>query len=142
MPAAVELEMTVQWGEIDSLGHVNNTRYFAWFESARMELLRALGLGVSGRPRRGPTLAHTRADFRVPVFWPATVRIRAEVSRLGGSSFDVDYQVLGSEGTLHAEGMSVLVLFDHEEQRPVPLPDDLRASLAGEDGSSGVGESP
>ncbi|MFT4623328.1 MAG: acyl-CoA thioester hydrolase, partial [Myxococcota bacterium] len=32
----VSVVLPVLWGDMDALGHVNNTRYFVWFEAARM----------------------------------------------------------------------------------------------------------
>ena len=29
---STKLEMSIKWGEIDSLGHLNNTQYFRYYE--------------------------------------------------------------------------------------------------------------
>ena len=42
-PAPVALRLLVEWGEMDAYGHVNNTVYLRWFESARMEYFRRIG---------------------------------------------------------------------------------------------------
>ena len=36
---AVTVRIPVQWGEMDAYGHVNNTVFFRYFESARVEYL-------------------------------------------------------------------------------------------------------
>ena len=38
-----ELVIPIRWGDMDAMGHVNNTVYFRYFESARIEYLRSLG---------------------------------------------------------------------------------------------------
>ena len=32
------LPLKLRWGEMDALGHVNNTEYFRYFEQARVEI--------------------------------------------------------------------------------------------------------
>ena len=44
----VIVEIPVQWGELDAYGHVNNTVFFRWFESARIHILVAITSGAAG----------------------------------------------------------------------------------------------
>lgn len=43
----VVVRIPVLWGDMDALGHVNNARYFAWFESARIALFERVGEKVA-----------------------------------------------------------------------------------------------
>ena len=52
-----EVTLDVAWGEMDALGHVNNIRYFAWAETARIALFRQLGMAVLPEDPVGPILA-------------------------------------------------------------------------------------
>ena len=57
----------VHWGEMDALGHVNNARYFTWFESARIALFGQIGvLATREATGIGPILATTTCDFLGP----------------------------------------------------------------------------
>ena len=60
-------------GALDALGHVNNARFFSWFESARIALFERIGVATSGPSEVGPILATTTCDFLRPVVFPATV---------------------------------------------------------------------
>src|SRR5687767_1167703 len=56
--AMVTVEIPVQWGDMDAFGHVNNTVYFRWFESARIAYFEKIGLNERmRRDRKGPILA-------------------------------------------------------------------------------------
>ena len=133
----VTLDIVVQWGEMDALRHVNNGRYFTWFESARIayfERLRAALPGPSattGLGEVGPTLASTSCDFLRPVSYPAVIRVGARVSELGNSSMRMDYGVERTDAPddLCAKGTSVVVLVRYATLQKVRVPDDMRAAI-------------
>jgi acyl-CoA thioester hydrolase len=131
----VLIEIVVQWGEMDALGHVNNARFFSWFESARIGLFQRIGVasGSGGGPLAiGPILATTTCDFLKPVVYPATVAVSVSVSRVGESSITMDYEVRGASdrAVLYAKGTSVAVLIDYRTMKKVRVPDDIRAAIA------------
>jgi acyl-CoA thioester hydrolase len=127
----VEVPIRVQWGDMDALGHVNNARYFTWFESARMALFERVGLATAGTPEIGPILAHTRCDFLAPVRYPADVLAGARIARLGTTSFTMDYGIALATApeTPVARGEGVVVLIDYRTGDKVPIPPALRDAL-------------
>lgn len=129
---AVTVTIPVQWSDMDALGHVNNARYFSWFESARIALFRRVGMMTTGPTGIGPILATTTCDFLSPVAFPATLEVSARVTRVGETSLTMEYEVkdAGSADRLHARGSSVAVMFDYRSMQKVRVPDDLRAALA------------
>jgi len=128
---AVSVRFPVLWGDMDSLGHVNNARYFTWFESARIEYLRALGLETEGAPEYGPILAHTSCDFLAPVVWPAEVEVGARAPRIGKTSFEMEYRAVlcGAEQEVVARGKGVVVMFNYATGQKVAVSDALRARI-------------
>lgn len=127
-----EIPITVHWGDMDSLGHVNNARYFTWFESARMALFEAAGLMAEAKPVIGPILAHTRCDFLAPVSYPAEVVAGTRVSRLGNTSFGMEYAVWHAEAGPRkpvARGEGVVVMVNYDTGATVPIPEELREAL-------------
>jgi acyl-CoA thioester hydrolase len=128
----VTVAVSVQWGDMDALGHVNNARYFTWFESARMALFERVGLTSVGTPTVGPILAHTRCDFLAPVTYPAELVAGSRIDRLGTTSFTMGYGIAraATPGELVARGEGVVVLIDYTSGAKVPIPDDLRSRLA------------
>ena len=125
----VTVELPVLWGDLDALGHVNNTRFFRWFEEARIALFERVEIAHRDQPGVGPILARTECDFLAPVTFPDTVTVGAGVSRLGRTSFTMEYAVDMSGGTPAARGSGVVVMLDYAEGRPVPLPPDLAEAL-------------
>ena len=120
------IQLPVLWGDLDALGHVNNARFFTWFESARIALFGRIG--VLGSTAYGPILATTTCDFLVPVHFPATIEARATVTRVGESSITMAYEVVVGT-TLHARGTSVAVLVEYPSMKKVRVPDDIRTAI-------------
>jgi acyl-CoA thioester hydrolase len=131
---AVTVTIVVQWGEMDALGHVNNARFFTWFESARIALFQRIGVATSQPADIGPILATTTCDFLKPVVYPATLTVTAKVSRVGETSLGMEYEVrdAGDESQIYARGSSVAVLIDYRTMKKVFVPEEIREAIAAE----------
>lgn len=126
----VKIEIPVAWGEMDAYQHVNNVVYFRYMESARIAFFRALEGDHFGTGDFAPILARTECDFRRPVFFPDTVSVETGVSRLGGSSFTMEYRISSQVlGEIVAEGKAVVVNFDAGSGKSRPLSESLRNRL-------------
>jgi acyl-CoA thioester hydrolase len=121
----------VQWGDQDAFGHVNNTVYLRWLESARIAYCLRIGLADSAAARAiAPILASITCHFRRPVTFPDTVRVGARISRIGRSSLTMEHTILSeSPPGLVADGTSVLVIFDYRIMKSCPVTDELRAAI-------------
>jgi acyl-CoA thioester hydrolase len=125
----VLLDWPVQWGDQDLFGHVNNTVYFRWFETARVDYLSRIGLArLHGNEAHGPILAHIACNYRRQLQFPDTVRIGTRVSRIGRTSMTIEHALWSREQemALAADGNSTIVVFDYNVQKPIQVPDQLR----------------
>ena len=127
----IQVRFPMHWGEMDALGHANNTRYFRWFETARIALFERLGLRANEPMEVGPILATTTCDFLRPVVYPANLVVGARVARVGNTSFLTEYAVARTEapGELYARGSGVIVVIDYRTMAKVPVPDEIRAAI-------------
>jgi acyl-CoA thioester hydrolase len=126
----VRIEHVVAWGEMDAFGHVNNTNYLRWFESARIAYFEAVAISLGAGDQRPwvPILARATIDFRKPVSFPDTVSVEAAVSRFGTTSFTMAYRAVSQKLGLAAEGEAVVVLLDPQGQK-TPVPPSLREAI-------------
>ena len=117
---------------MDALGHVNNTRYLTWFESARIALFTRIGLATVAPLTVGPILATTTCDFLRPVVFPARLCVGVRVTAIGQTSVTMDYEVrdAAAPATLYARGTSVVVILNYSTMEKVRVPDDVRAAIA------------
>jgi acyl-CoA thioester hydrolase len=128
----VHATFPVHWGEMDALGHVNNSRYFTWFESARIALFGQIGVLASREATGiGPILATTACDFLRPVTFPSTVVVGVRVSKVGRTSIAMEYAawIEGEPDQLVARGSSVAVMFDYVASQKVDVPEGVRSRI-------------
>jgi acyl-CoA thioester hydrolase len=132
----VVIDWPVQWGDMDSYQHVNNTVYFRWFESARIAYTSRLGLkAMKLREEIGPILAAIACDYRRPLMFPDTVLIGSRVRRIGRTSFSMDHALVSTaQRALAAEGKSTIVVYDYAANVPVPVPDPIREAISALEG--------
>lgn len=121
-----EKTFAIAWGDMDALGHVNNARYFDYFQEARIEWLQHLN--VTLKENTGPVLIQTACTFLKPVIYPATVTLKSQIKEIGTTSFVLTHE-LYQNNVLMAQGESKVVWVDYIKKTSVPLPEDLLKNL-------------
>jgi acyl-CoA thioester hydrolase len=122
--------IATRWADNDAYGHVNNTVYYAWFDTAVNAWLIEKGLlDVAAGDPIG-LVVETGCRYAAPLSYPEPVEIGLGVERIGTSS--VRYRVgafaPGADAAA-AEGHFTHVYVDRATRRPVPVPDAWRAAL-------------
>ena len=122
------ITIDVQWGDMDALGHVNNTVPVRWYESSRINYMEVTGIAeLMEGLGFGPILAAVHCNYRRQLFYPDTVRIGCRATRLGGSSVTLSHTVVSEKSSeVSSDGESILVIFDFKKQKPVRIPDGIR----------------
>ena len=127
----VVIRIPVQWGEMDAYGHVNNTVFFRYFESARIVFLeRCRFIEAYDRDKVGAILHSTSCRFRRPLFYPDTAIVATRASDVGEDRFTMEYLMVSeSADAVAAEGSGIVVSFDYVNRKPVPIPDYVMEAL-------------
>ncbi len=123
--------ITTRWSDNDAYGHVNNTIYYQWFDSAVNALL--VGAGLLDIDHGDPIglVVETGCSYFAPLAFPGDVDVGIRIDRLGSSS--VTYLIgVFADGAAEpaAQGHFTHVYVGRTSRRPVALPDDWRAELA------------
>jgi len=119
-----------RWGDNDAYGHVNNTVYYAWFDSAVNAWLVGQGLlDIAGGDPIG-LVVETGCRYFSPLSFPGEVEVGMSVERLGNSSVTYRLGVFarGADGPA-AEGHFTHVYVERNSRRPVALPSEWRARI-------------
>ena len=116
----------MRYAETDRMGLLHHANYLVYFEQARTELLRALGLTYKDMEDKGFLLVVTKVEvhFRRPARYDDLLTVRTTVVKTTMVRIDHRYEVL-CEGQLLAEGSSTLACVDRDG-RPQALPEFLR----------------
>ena len=121
---------TTRWADNDAYGHVNNTIFYQWFDSAvNGWLVEQQLLDIqAGDPIA--LVVETRCSYLAPLEFPEDVDVGLAVAELGRSSVRYRIGVFadGSEQPA-AQGEFVHVLVDRSSRRPVDMPDKWRRAL-------------
>jgi acyl-CoA thioester hydrolase len=117
----------VRFRDLDAMGHVNNAVFATYVEQARIEYLRHLAL-LDGPLYAGMILARLEIDFVAPGEPDGEVEIGVRLARSGTKSFELEYELRQGEREV-ARGRTVLVAYDYDRARAVPLPDRWRERL-------------
>jgi len=122
-----ELEIPIRWGDMDAMGHVNNTVYFRYMEQARISWFDDLGL-VPDPGGQGPVIVNAACTFARQFEYPGTVLARQFVGELGRSSIMTYVDMLRTDdpGVVYAHGSAKVVWVDFPRQKSVPMPQAIR----------------
>jgi len=124
--------LQVRFRDIDAFRHVNNAVFFSYVELARIRYL--LDVLEPDRPfdRLPLILARVELDYRSPITFGEEVEVETRVVRIGRSSIAMDHRMVARpEGRLAGDVQTVLVTYDYESARPMPVPDDWRRRIGG-----------
>ena len=139
MPTSpIVIALSVQWGDMDAFAHVNNTVYLRWFESARIAAAHGRVLGSDGAREHRPDPGVDLLRLSTPDHLPGhrSRRITGEPDRPDQPD-DGSPPRQRSRRRIAAEGTSTLVLFDYTSQKPHPVPDAIRQTIAAVEGGKG-----
>lgn len=138
-------QVEVRLADTDAMGHVNNARYLTYVEIARVAYYEhvtgnALPIGTHGA-EEGMILAEIRMTYRSPAFYGETLAVETRVERIGRTSFGMVHRITAPESRygparLVAVADGTLVAYDYTDERPIPVPDEWRASMEAFEGRS------
>jgi len=131
LPEAKKLTHTtvipIRWGDMDAMGHVNNTIYFRYFEIVRIEWFERIGCTPDPQGQ-GPVIVNAFCNFIRQLEFPGEVLARHYVANAGRSSFDtfMTLERTDAPGVIYASGGAKTVWTDFPNQKSAPMPDWLR----------------
>jgi acyl-CoA thioester hydrolase len=122
---------TVYWDMLDLMGILHNAAYPLLFERARTEFWRSLGYTGYGDPAFDwpYVVARNEVNYRAPVERDEEIEVTVFVESMGQTSLTIGHQVLRADGTVSADGRTVLVRIDPQTKQPTSWTDSLRQKL-------------
>ena len=122
-----EMTVPIRWGDMDAMGHVNNTAYFLYLETIRIEWMRSIGCQPDPKGE-GPVIVNAFCNFHRQFEYPGDVLMKMYASDPGRSTFETwgTMERTDSPGVVYAAGGATTVWVDFPAQKSKPLPDWLR----------------
>jgi len=124
--------MDIRWGDMDAHAHVNNARYFTFFESARIAFFDNVDLRLHSRDgNEGPALVTTTANFKKQVRYPARLDIGVRLTRIGNRSIALAMAAFQEDSdVVVADATSVNAWVNYDRDQSTDLPPALREAMA------------
>ena len=126
-----EMTIPIRWGDMDAMGHLNNTTYFRYLETARIDWMHSVG-GQPDMEGEGVVIINAFCSFMRQLEYPGNVLVKMYTSDPGRSSFEswATMELADNPGEVYAAGGATTVWVNYKEQKSRPLPDWLRALVS------------
>ena len=123
-----DMVLSIRWGDMDAMGHVNNTVYFRYMETVRIEWMRAVGCDPDPQGQ-GPVIVNAFCNFYRQLEYPGDVRVKLYVSDPGRTTFETwcTMERTDQPGVVCAEGGATTIWVDFPQQKAETLPDWMQA---------------
>ncbi|RGE41420.1 acyl-CoA thioesterase [Comamonas testosteroni] len=125
-----ETRFVVRWGDMDAMGHVNNTQYFRYMETARIDWM--TGEGVNPSPDgEGPVIVNAFCNFYQQLSYPDEVLLKMYVSDAARTTFEswITMERAANPGVICAAGGATVIWVDFPRQKATQLPDWMRSRI-------------
>lgn len=122
-----ETKLRVRYAETDQMGYVYYGNYASYFEVARVDMLRSIGLSYKGMEESGimmPVL-ELKCKYIKPAFYDDLLTVKVIISEIPKTRILFNYEVKNESGALIHLGETTLVFVNMETKRPCNCPDIL-----------------
>jgi len=122
-----EMRFPVRWGDMDAMGHVNNTVYFRYLETARIDWMVAAGCNPDPAGQ-GPVIVNAFCNFYQQLQYPDEVLLKLYVSDPGRTTFETwgTMERIAAPGVVCAAGGATTIWVDFPRQKATDLPGWMR----------------
>ncbi len=123
---SITIEARVRYAECDPMGVVHHAFYPVWFEIARTELLRAVGIPYAKLEEQGVLIVVVNLEikYRKPARYDDLLQVTASLRRASGARIEHDYEIR-RDGVLLVTGSTTLACVDRAG-KVIPVPENLR----------------
>ncbi len=127
----------VWFSDTDAQGVVYYGRYLPYFDHARLEYHRHLGLEAMWRGEREFVMRALSVEYEAPARFDDLLEVFVRTTRIGRTSIATEcaaYRV--EDDGLMCTARLTVVLIDVATRRPIPIPDEYRRAIAAFEGPS------
>ena len=126
-----EMNIPIRWGDMDAMGHVNNTIYFRYLEQLRVDWLNSVNCKLDPKGE-GVVIVNAFCNFYKQLEFPGEVLLKMYVSDPGRTTFETwgTMELVDQPGVIYAAGGATTIWVDFPKQKAQTLPDWLRALVS------------
>jgi acyl-CoA thioester hydrolase len=119
------ITIRVRYPEVDAMGYLHHSRYLQYFEIARVELLRSMGVSYADLERAGVFFVVVKAavNYRAPARYDDELTVHTKVVKQTHVRYDHTYEVKRAD-LLIADGTTTIACVDREGKL-MAIPDSV-----------------
>ncbi len=121
------INLRVRYSETDKMGFVYYGNYPQYFEVARVELFRKLGVSYKSLENNGilmPVL-NLNIDYKRPAHYDDLLFIDVSITEVKGSKITFNYEIYNEDNVLLNVASTILIFMDAKSKRPIRCPQYL-----------------
>jgi acyl-CoA thioester hydrolase len=120
-----ETAIRVRYGETDRMGYLYYGHYPEYFEVARTDMIRSLGLSYKEMEDKGIILPvrNLTIDYKIPALYDELLQVKACLMDFPEVKLNIDYEIINMQQELICKGNTVLVFVDAGSRRLRRAPD-------------------
>ncbi|MEL7835266.1 thioesterase family protein [Fodinibius sp. Rm-B-1B1-1] len=125
-------QLRSRYGETDQMGYVYYGRYLEYFEEARTEMIRSLGLPYAELEKKGVMLPviHTEVDYKAPIFYDELMSIEVLLFEIPKVRLETYYRVYTDrKEAFHVQGKVELCFMKEDTRKPCRAPTNFTDGL-------------
>ena len=127
----LELQLRIDWSDLDMYKHVNNISFMRYMQSGRVNFWEASGIyEMYENSNMGTMLVSTHCDFKKSLYYPGKAIVKTKLDFIKNSSFGLKHLILDETNEICAEGKDVVVCYDFDKDKTFKIPEDLREKLS------------
>lgn len=131
------VKLQLRFNDADSLGHINNSVYFSFYDLGKTEYFRTVkGYSFYDDPI-DLVVAHVEVDFMKPVFLNDTVSVYTRVTRMGNKSMNLEQKIIDEiSHDVKCVCNTVMVGFDFTSNETIEISNQWRELVNDYEGSN------
>ncbi len=131
-PISHVTQLRVNYFDTDKMGVVWHGNYIKYFEIAREELFRSVGLPYDEVEKAGVMMpiVDVAVEYRLPAHYNEVLNAEARVLEAPRSRIRVEYTISNAQGEVNVSGHTTLAFIDAETRRPCRPPAAVRGTFA------------
>jgi acyl-CoA thioester hydrolase len=126
-----ETKLQVQYYETDQMGVVHHSNYIRYYETARTDFIKSLGVSYHQLEESGTAMPiiNVSCKYIQPAVYDEVLTVKTTLKELPTSRITFYYEVYNQTGKLINEGHTMLAFINQETQRPSRAPEILMERL-------------
>jgi acyl-CoA thioester hydrolase len=126
-----EIQVRVRYGETDRMGFVYYGNYATYFEVARVEALRQMGISYREMEDGGISLpvAEYKIKYLKPAFYDDQLTLKTQIREMPRVRIIFHYETYNQDGVLLNIAETTLVFVDVKSGKPCLVPDFVKFKL-------------